>query len=517
MVKVIDLQYPARCSDCGAELAVGTAARYYGRGRIYGLECHGRPDDGPTVKEEAATELAELARSHGVETGPVVPVPDGAEDPFGATSEAAREMAARMARADVKVAAASSGPWPPAGSVPTFEPGPGNPYRPKKETGKKKPASKPAARPKKKERTPGAVLLEAVKRAAKGISTRPGIPALAGIMVERTADGYTFTATDLELTVRTGAAVGSVDGPDEGWRALVSGRAMVDALTAVKSADRFTFGPSDGATFTIGAATIRTLAADDFPKVAELEHHWGTWPAAELVAAIGAVFPHTSKDEARPVLTGILVDSEGRLAATDSYSLAVVDVPGAEPSGLGVEHFLLPGRALKLAAGIIGKRAEGTVRILTATAGADNAAVLLILPDGSRVQSRVIEGEFPNYRQLIPEPGENRLETGTELEDVIRAAAPFARESSPVRLELNALGARVTATSPDLGEYVGTVPAEYRGEELSIAFNPAYLLRTLAVAPGAELEIRDGLKPACVRADGRIGLVMPVRLPVPVG
>jgi DNA polymerase III sliding clamp (beta) subunit (PCNA family) len=77
---------------------------------------------------------------------------------------------------------------------------------------------------------------------------------------------------------------------------------------------------------------------------------------------------------------------------------------------------------------------------------------------------------------------------------------------------------RVSATSPDLGGYVEAVPCEYQGEELTVAYNPDYLLRTLAVAPGAEwFEFRDGLKPAIVQAPGRIGLIMPVRLPAPVG
>ena len=140
-----------------------------------------------------------------------------------------------------------------------------------------------------------------------------------------------------------------------------------------------------------------------------------------------------------------------------------------------------------------------------------------------RLTSRLIDGEFPNYRQLLPEPADNRLAAGRqELLEAVRRVGLLARESSPVRLELNALGVRLTSQSPDLGNAVEALEAAYQGEDLTAAFNPGYLGDGLSAASSdrVTLELRDGLKPALVRGEGDDSftyLVMPVRLPAPVG
>jgi len=136
--------------------------------------------------------------------------------------------------------------------------------------------------------------------------------------------------------------------------------------------------------------------------------------------------------------------------------------------------------------------------------------------------SRLIEGEFPNYRQLLPEQYQSRLTASrTQLLDAVRRVGLLARESSPVRMEFNALGVRLSSSSPDLGEAVEVVEAQYEGEDLTAAFNPNYLIDGLTAASGdrVHVEVRDGLKPAVVRgeAEAFVYLVMPVRLPAPVG
>jgi DNA polymerase-3 subunit beta len=142
---------------------------------------------------------------------------------------------------------------------------------------------------------------------------------------------------------------------------------------------------------------------------------------------------------------------------------------------------------------------------------------------GLTLTSRLIEGEFPNYRQLIPEPGGNRLTAPRqELLEAVRRVGLLARENSPVRLELNALGVRLTSSSPDLGGAVEALEATYEGEELTAAFNPGYVGDGLAGVVGERVtvELRDGLKPAILRGEGDDAftyLVMPVRLPAPVG
>jgi DNA polymerase-3 subunit beta len=201
------------------------------------------------------------------------------------------------------------------------------------------------------------------------------------------------------------------------------------------------------------------------------------------------------------------------MAATDSYRLAVRELSATAE---GEAKALVPERAL----GEAGR----------AAAGEEKADVELFVDQsqvsfqigGLTLTSRLIEGEFPNYRQLLPEQYENRLMVSRQqLIDAVRRVGLLARENSPVKMEFNALGLRLTSSSPDLGGAVESVEAEYEGEDLTAAFNPTYLTDGLTVATGerVRIEVRDGLKPAVVKGDDQafVYLVMPVRLPAPVG
>ena len=132
--------------------------------------------------------------------------------------------------------------------------------------------------------------------------------------------------------------------------------------------------------------------------------------------------------------------------------------------------------------------------------------------------SRLIEGEFPNYRQLLPDQHESRLTISRQqLLDAVSRVGLMARDTTPVRLEFNALGVKLSSSSPDLGQAVETVEARYEGDDLTVAFNPQYLADGLRAANGesVRIDVRDGLKPGVVRgeSDEFTYLVMPVRLP----
>jgi len=239
--------------------------------------------------------------------------------------------------------------------------------------------------------------------------------------------------------------------------------------------------------------------------------------AQAFAEGVGQVARAASRDEARPVLTGVLLEAnrEGlTIAATDSYRLAVREL---RATGEGEARALVPERAISEAGRAAGSEEKGEVGVVIGDAQAAFRVGTL------RMTSRLIEGEFPNYRQLLPEPGENRLAVGrVELLEAVRRVGLLARESSPVRLELNALGVRLTSQSPDLGNAVEAVEATYEGQEITVAFNPGYLGDGLsgATADKVTIELRDGLKPALVRGEGQDAftyLVMPVRLPAPVG
>jgi DNA polymerase-3 subunit beta len=202
------------------------------------------------------------------------------------------------------------------------------------------------------------------------------------------------------------------------------------------------------------------------------------------------------------------------LVATDSYRLAVRELAA---TGEGEATALVPERAISEAGRAAGGDEKGEVEIIL---GEAQAAFRV---GGLRLTTRLIDEQFPNYRQLLPEPGGNRLSASRQdLLEAVRRVGLLARESSPVRLELNALGVRLSSSSPDLGGAVEAVEATYQGDDLTAAFNPAYLGDGLAgvTSDRVEVEFRDGLKPAVIRGEGGEDftyLAMPVRLPAPVG
>jgi DNA polymerase-3 subunit beta len=358
------------------------------------------------------------------------------------------------------------------------------------------------------------VLSEALQTVQRGVSTRPGIPALTGVLMSAEGDGLRLTTTDLEVTTEVKIPV---DAQEEGT-ALVPARLIAEMVKALPP-DVVEFD-ADGAQARVSCRSfegvLRCLAAEDFPMLRAAEGVKVTVEGAAFAEGVAQVARAASRDEARPILTGVLIEGsrEGiTLAATDSYRLAFRELTATAD---GEAKALVPERAISEAARAAGSEEKGEVVLVLGSAQATFTVGTLILT------SRLIEGEFPNYRQLVPEPGDNRLAAPRQdLLEAIRRVGLLARENSPIRLELNALGARLTSSSPDLGGAVEAVEASYEGEELTVAFNPHYVADGLAGVVGekVQVEFRDGLKPAVLRGDGDefTYLVMPVRLPAAVG
>lgn len=359
------------------------------------------------------------------------------------------------------------------------------------------------------------LLSEALQTVQRGVSTRPGIPALTGVLMTVGEGELALTTTDLEVTTEVRVPV---DVREDGT-ALVPARLLADMVKAL-APDAVDF-ETDGSQAKVSCrsfeGTLRCLAAEDFPAVREVDGVKVTAEAAAFAEAVSQVARAASRDEARPVLTGVLIEAnrEGlTLVATDSYRLAVREL---QATGDGEAKALVPERALAEAGRAAGGEEKGQVELVIGEAQTAFRVGTL------RMTSRLIEGEFPNFRQLLPEPGQNRLATGrVDLLEAVRRVGLLARESSPVRLELNALGVRLSSSSPDLGGAVEAVEGAYEGDELTVAFNPTYLGDGLSAASAdrVTVELRDGLKPALIKGQGEDAytyLVMPVRLPAPVG
>jgi DNA polymerase-3 subunit beta len=357
-------------------------------------------------------------------------------------------------------------------------------------------------------------LSEALQTVQRGVSSRPGIPALTGVLLDATDDGHlTLTTTDLEVSARLTIEVQV----SEAGAALVPARLLGDTVKSLSDAP-VEFETDQSQSHIRCAAyegTLRLLPAEDFPGLQEPGGTTITAEAGAFAEAVNQVGRAASRDEARPVLTGVLVEvsREGVvLVATDSYRLAVRElVATADGEGKAI----VPERALTEAG-----RAAAADEKATVTVFVDDAQVAFRI-GALTLTSRLIEGEFPNYRQLLPEEHESRLTVSRQqLLDAVRRVGLLARDTTPVRLEFNALGVKLSSSSPDLGQAVEAVEARYEGEDLTVAFNPQYLADGLTACGGesVRLDVRDGLKPGVLRGDvdAFTYLVMPVRLPASV-
>ncbi len=357
-------------------------------------------------------------------------------------------------------------------------------------------------------------LSEALQIVQRGVSSRPGIPALTGVLLEATDEGrLTLTTTDLEVSARLAIDVQV----SEAGVALVPARLLADTVKSLSDAPVEFETDRSQAQLRCAAyeGVLRLLPAEDFPGLLEPGGTRVEANAAAFAEAVGQVGRAASRDEARPVLTGVLVEisREGCvLVATDSYRLAVRDLVA---SADGEGRAIVPERALSEAGRAASTDEKGIVEIMV------DEAQVSFRAGGLTLTSRLIEGEFPNFRQLLPEGHESRMEVSRQqLLDAVRRVGLLARDTTPVRLEFNALGVRLSSSSPDVGQAVETVEARYEGDDLTVAFNPQYLIDglTAAVGESIRLDVRDGLKPGVVHGEGDefTYLVMPVRLPAAV-
>jgi DNA polymerase-3 subunit beta len=355
------------------------------------------------------------------------------------------------------------------------------------------------------------VLVEALGTAGRAVASRGGaLPVLSGVKAELAGDRLTLTGSDLDLTISVAVEVsGQADGV-----AVLPGRLAADIVRALEPGRVDIEAEGDEARISSGRSqfAVRLLPADDFPRLTEAPADEVTLDAAALRDALQQVVRAASHDDARPILTGVLMAAEGdglRLVATDSYRLAVRDLRGASVLREG-QAVLVPSRAL----GELGRVLSGAESVTLRLAERDATFVV----GDTRLTTRLIEGEFPNYRQLIPSTHPNRLTVGKEpLLDAVRRVKLLAREATPVRITLKPDGIELTAITQDVGQAHEDLDAKYEGTEMVIAFNPEYLADGVEAIQGDEitLETIDALKPAVVRStesQDYLYLLMPVRV-----
>jgi DNA polymerase-3 subunit beta len=357
------------------------------------------------------------------------------------------------------------------------------------------------------------VLVEALGTAGRATASRGGaLPVLAGIKAELAGGTLTLTGHDLELTISVDIREG-VNGREDG-SAVLPARLVSDVVRCLPAGAVEVEVDGDQARITAGRSefTLRVFPVDEFPRLADPAGEGVTIDAAQLGDALKQVVPAASGDDARPILTGVLVSAEEgglRLVATDSYRLAVRDLPGQNllPEGQSV---LVPSRALNDLTKVLSGVGELTLRLGERDASFEAGDV--------RLTTMLIEGDFPNYRGLIPTQHPNRMTVSREaLLEGVRRVKLLAREATPVRLAMTSDGLDLVAVTQDVGQAHESIDAKYEGSELTVAFNPDYLLQGIEVLPGDEvlIETVDSLKPALVRSPEHpefLYLLMPVRV-----
>ena len=360
-------------------------------------------------------------------------------------------------------------------------------------------------------------LVTALGIVSRAVSTRTSVQILSGILLEAQGGDLRLAATDMELSLRA-----TLSAQIEGDGAIVlPGKTLVDIARLLPSDEvLIEHKPAESVVHvTSGSAsyTLNTYNPEDFPRLPELDAvQTFSVDRESLLETIGRVARAASRDESRPVLTGVLVSFTGGklvMAATDSYRLAVkeTDLDGAAPE----LEAIVPSRALQELARIAssGDTVEVGVhenQVLFSTASSEGSSAWLT--------TRRIDGQFPNYRQLLPEQFEHELTIPrAEVLEVVRRASVMIQRATPLQLRFANGELTVIARTHEVGESKESMPVPFSGETLEIGFNADFLRDGLESMDGDDVRFKliSPLRPAVLQGEGDdfTYLVMPIRLP----
>lgn len=357
--------------------------------------------------------------------------------------------------------------------------------------------------------------LEAVQTLARVTTTRSSIQALSGIYLKALPDGIDMVATDLDLSLRL-----RVEAKVEGSGGFVlPGRLLAD-ITRALSGESVELGwdGADGAVkLRSGNAkfSLRVIPGEDFPSVPEADRESALVVSKQsFVDTEEWVVRSASNDETRPILTSVQVtahDRTLRMVATDSYRLSVKETELEQPIADSLE-VNIPARALQ-ELGRLAVQSEGDALLVSVREG----QVVFEL-DGISMASRLMDGQFPNYSQLLPDKFEHELHVnGRELLEVVRRIGLMAQKNSPLKLAFKRGTVTVSAQSQDYGTASESVDVPFQGDDLEIGFNAEFLRNGLEDARSDDvvLKLISSLRPAMIEAgedNGYMCLIMPVRL-----
>lgn len=357
------------------------------------------------------------------------------------------------------------------------------------------------------------VLADALTTAGRAATSRTGaLPVLEGLHLSVRGDELSVTGTDLDMSIRLAATIGGVsDGA-----VVVPARLSADAVKSLPAGAVEVSAGDDDVTISAGRSqfALRNYNIEDYPAQVDPAAEAVTLSSNEFADALRQVVRAASTDEARGVITGVLIAAEDdavRMVATDSYRLAVRDLPDQGILATG-QKVLVPHRALAELQRILGASEQLTVRL-----GARHATFEC---GHIRLTTRLIEGDYPNYRNLVPASSPSVLTVGKEtlLESLRRVKIMAQRDtSSAVRLNLGGETMTLSVRDQDYGNVVEEIDVRYEGDEMLVGFNPDYLMSGVDAIDADEVTfgLRDPIKAVVLRGVGKddyLYLLMPLRV-----
>jgi len=358
-------------------------------------------------------------------------------------------------------------------------------------------------------------LVEALSVSARATSTRSALQALSGVLLEAGSSGTVVRATDAEISLELSLAA-EVELPGE---ILVPGRLLADVSKTLPDGDVTLATREAEGDLEIRAGSskfhLRLLQAEDFPKFPDSSGDQVSLDAEAVASTIGRVAGAASTDEGRPVLTGVFMTAEGNsmtMVATDSYRLAVktTELSSAVTSAIEAN---VPARALRELSRLIDS-VDGDTK-LDLWLG-ENQAVFGCA--GTRLASRLIDGQFPNYKQLIPDKFDHEVTINRdELLEVVRRVSQLAQRNAALKLAFSDGELTISAETQDLGDASESMPVAFKGDPLEVGFNPDFVRAGLESIEGDEIlfKLISPLRPGLLEptdGDDFSYLVMPIRL-----
>lgn len=364
-------------------------------------------------------------------------------------------------------------------------------------------------------------LADAVAWVARSLPSRPPVPVLGGVLLDASSgEALTISGFDYEVS----AQVTTESSIDSTGKTLVSGRLLADITKSLPNRPVEITVDGSRVTITCGSSrfSLPTMPVEDYPELPAMPERAGAVPGDLFAAAVAQVAVAAGRDDTLPMLTGVRMEINAdrlTMVATDRFRLAMREFTWEPDESINDTAILVPAKTLAESAKTLG---GSGAKVEISLASGDG--LLGLSGTTRRNTTRLLDAEFPKYRQLLPsETAATAIIDVAPLVEAIKRVSLVAERGTQVRLEFSDSGLRLTAGGDDEGSAEEELPVELDGEPLTIAFNPTYLLDGLGAlkTDRAQMLFTTSNRPALLKPVGEDGeviegylyLLMPVRLP----